>query len=89
MPDRIAAWRHSGRMEVGTDDVVGVIATLELLVGDDPPMPPVLDQLPITVLAARSGVSTSALRLREARGLIVVDSPGSYLLSDRGGEVAP
>jgi MerR family redox-sensitive transcriptional activator SoxR len=38
--------------------------------GDDPRMPLLPDQIPIGVLAARSGVSTSALRFYEARGLI-------------------
>jgi MerR family redox-sensitive transcriptional activator SoxR len=38
--------------------------------GNDPPMPLLPDLIPIGVLAARSGVSTSALRFYEARGLI-------------------
>ncbi len=33
-------------------------------------MPLLPDQIPIGVLAARSGVSTSALRFYEARGLL-------------------
>lgn len=38
--------------------------------GDDPRVPLLPDQIPIGVLAERSGVSTSALRFYEARGLI-------------------
>jgi MerR family redox-sensitive transcriptional activator SoxR len=38
--------------------------------GDDPRVPLLPDEIPIGVLAARSGVSTSALRFYEARGLI-------------------
>jgi MerR family redox-sensitive transcriptional activator SoxR len=41
-------------------------------------MPPLPDQIPIGVLAARSGVSTSALRFYEARGLIqATRNPGN------------
>ena len=38
--------------------------------GNDPPMPLLPDLIPIGLLASRSGVSTSALRFYEARGLI-------------------
>lgn len=38
--------------------------------GNDPRMPLLPDLIPIGVLAARSGVSTSALRFYESRGLI-------------------
>ncbi len=41
-------------------------------------MPVLPDQIPIGVLAARSGVSTSALRFYESRGLIAASrSPGN------------
>lgn len=38
--------------------------------GNDPQMPLLPDLIPIGVLSARSGVSTSALRFYESRGLI-------------------
>lgn len=46
--------------------------------GNDPRMPLLPDLIPIGVLAARSGVSTSALRFYEARGLIQASrNPGN------------